>query len=324
MPEKKSKIKFHDASENIFLSGWRAFKLALANFRRNKFLSIATILVMAVIIFIFNVILAIQIISNQALQTLSERVDIVVYLHDDIGYYDAMRLKEGLEMIEGVTKIKYTSKEEALQIVSKTHPKTAEFLSKFNLNNPLPPSLSIVTSSPDIYPKIQQFLEQPENKSLMDNYIAEGLGGENIVISEVAKNLNNISHFVRQIIFWMVLVFVIGGTLVMVNAIQLTIFTRKNEIHIMRLVGATPNFIRLPFIIEGILDGILAVILSFIILTGLGYGIKLEDNSLWDTYKTIHLDSVFTAELIITTFLAVISSLAAVQKYLKGKLNINQ
>jgi len=80
----------------------------------------------------------------------------------------------------------------------------------------------------------------------------------------------------------------------------------------------------LPFIIEGILDGMLAVILSFIILTGLGYGIKLEDNSLWDTYKTIHLDSVFAAELIITTFLAVISSLAAVQKYLKGKLNINQ
>ena len=323
MPEKKNKLKFRDPGGNIFLTGWRALKLGLANFRRNKFLSIATILVMAVIIFIFNVILAIQFISNQALQALSERVDIVVYLHDDIGYYDATRLKDGLEMIGGVTKVKYTSKDEALQIVAKTHPQTADFLKKFNLNNPLPPSLSIVTSSPDIYPKIQQFLELPENKDLMSNYVAEGLGGENVVISEVAKNLNNISHFVRQIIFWMVLVFVLGGTLVMVNAIQLTIFTRKNEIYIMRLVGATPNFIRLPFIIEGIFYGILSVILSFIILAALGYGIRLEDGNLWDTYGTLHLDSVFAVELIITTFLAVISSFSAVQKYLKGKLTVN-
>lgn len=323
MTENKTKLKSGDTGGNVFLACWRALKLGFSNFRRNKFLSIATILVMAVIIFIFNVILAIQFVSNQALQSLSERVDIVVYLHDDIGFYDANRLKEGLEMIDGVTKVKYTSKEEALQIVAKTHPKTAEFLSKFNLNNPLPPSISIVTSSPEDYISIQQYLELPENKNLMSSYVAEGVGSENVVISAVAKNLNNISNFVKQIIFWMVLVFVLGGTLVVVNAIQLTIFTRKNEIYIMRLVGATPNFIRLPFVFEGILYGVFAVILSFIILGLLGNSITLEGGNLLEFYGSLRLDRIFVAELTITTVLAVISSFSAVQKYLKGKLTVN-
>jgi len=323
MSENKTKLRTREAGGNIFLASLRAMKLGFANFSRNKFLSIATILVMAVIIFIFNVILAIQFVSNQALQTLSERVDIVVYLHNDISFYDANRLKDGLETIDGVNKVKYTSKEEALQIVAITHPKTAEFLKKFNLSNPLPPSISIVTSSPENYDKIQQYLELPENKNLLSNYVAEGIGGESVVRSNVAKNLNNISQFVKQIIFWMVLVFVLGGTLVIVNAIQLTIFTRKNEIFIMRLVGATPNFIRMPFVFEGILYGVFAVILSFVILGLIGNGIPFEDGNLWEFYGTLRLDRVFVAELAITTILAVISSFSAVQKYLKGKLTVN-
>jgi cell division transport system permease protein len=323
MSETKEKIGTDDAGGNIFLAGWRALKLGLSNFRRNKFLSIATILVMAVIIFIFNVILAIQFVSNQALQALSERVDIVVYLHNDISLYDANRLREDISEIGGVTKVKYTSREEALEIVGKTHPKTAEFLKKFNLSNPLPPSLSIVTSSPEDYEKIQQYLEQPDNRNLMSSLITEGYGGENIVISAVAKNISGINSFVRQIIFWMVLVFVLGGTLVVINAIQLTIFTRKNEIYIMRLVGATPNFIRMPFVFEGVLYGVFAVLLSFIILGLLGNSIRLEDGTIWELYGNLRLDRVFVAELAITTVLAVISSFAAVQKYLKGKLTVN-
>ncbi len=312
-----------DINSNIFIIFWRALKLGFANFWRNKFLSIATILVMAVIIFIFNVILAIQFVSNQALQSLSERVDIVIYLRDDISFYDANRLTDELTKIDGVTKVKYTSKDEALQIVAKTHPQTADFLRKFNLQNPLPPSISIITGSPEDYVRIQQFLEQPEYKDMMSSYVTEGGSGESVVLSTVAKNLGNISHFVRQIIFWMVLVFVLGGTLVVVNAIQLTIYTRRNEIHIMRLVGATPNFIRLPFVFEGMLYGVFAVLLSFLILGLLGSSIQFEDSNLWAFYGNLQLDRVFVAELVIAILLAIISSFSSVQKYLKGKLTVN-
>lgn len=321
MKKEKKVPQAIDANSNGLVVIGRAFKLALANFWRNKFLSLATIMVMAVIIFIFNVILAIQFVSNQALQALSEHVDVVIYLRDDISFYDARRLTDTLARVEGIKEVKYTSKEEALQIVGKTHPKTAEFLQKFNLRNPLPPSISIVTENPEDQSGIQAVFEQADFRNMMQNYVSGT--GENAVISSVAENLSNISHFVKQIIFWMVLVFVLGGTLVIVNAIQLTIYTRRNEIYIMRLVGATPNFIRLPFVFEGMLYGIFAVLLSFIILAILSTSIQFEQTNLWTYYSNMQASRVIFTELVITTVLAVICSFSAVQQYLKGKLTVN-
>ena len=321
--KKNSPMKDRDYTGNIFISFFRIIKLGLTNFWRNKFLSFATIIVMAVIIFIFNVILAIQHVGNEALRSLSERVDIVLYLRDDIDFYSANRLSEDLEKISGVKEVKYTSKEEALQIVSKTHPKTADFLQKFNYPNPLPPSISITTERPEDYEKIQQFLGTSEYKNLLESYAANGSTGESIILNSVAQNLESISHFVRQTIFWMVLVFILGGTLIVVNAIQLTIYNRRQEIHIMRLVGATPNFIRMPFILEGVLYGIFAVIFSFVILLLISTSIQLDSSNLWSYYESLNVSRVFVIELVITMVLASISSLSATEQYIKGKLTIN-
>ncbi len=323
MSVQKKAPKIKDYNGNIFIAFFRSLNLGLANFWRNKFLSFATILVIAVIIFIFNIILAVQFIGNKALQSLSERVDIVIYLRDDIENYDANNLTETIRGIAGVKDVKYTSKEDALDIVSKTHPKTAEFLQKFNIRNPLPPSISITTASPEDHAKIQQFLEQGDYKNMMQNYVTEEASGQSGIISTVAKNLANISQFVRQLIFWMILVFILGGTLVIVNAIQLTIYTRRHEIYIMRLVGATPNFIRTPFIFEGILYGTAAVILSFCILSVLGNNIMIEDSNLWTYYESLNLYNIFIYELGITLVLSIICSYSAAQQYIKGKLSVN-
>jgi|GEM_PF-231299 len=322
-PAKQKKLKALDSTGNVIIAFGRGLKLGFANFWRNKVLSIATILVMAVIIFIFNIILTIQFVSNEALQSLSEHVDIVIYLRDDIDFYDAKHLAEALQTVQGVKTVKYTSKEEALDIVGKTHPKTADFLRKFDLKNPLPPSISITTGSAEDHANVQALLEEPEYKSMMQNYVTQGSSNESVILSAVAKNLGNVSKFVRQIIFWMVLVFVLGGTLVVVNAIQLTIYTRRNEIYIMRLVGATPSFIRMPFVFEGILYGVFAIVVSFMILAFLSSSIQIEDSNLWTYYQTLQFDRIILGELFISVMLAVISSYSAVEKYLKGKLTVN-
>jgi cell division transport system permease protein len=312
-----------DKNGSIFIAFFRGLNLGFKNFWRNKYLSFATIVVMAVIIFIFNVILAINYIGNQSLRALSERVDLVVELKDDIDFYDVRMLTEAINHIEGVKQVKYTSKEEALEIVGKTHPETASFLKKFDLRNPLPPSLSIVTASPEDHMKIQELLAQPQYKIFTQNLDLKGTSGESLVVSSVTKNLQNISQFVRQIIFWIIFVFIIGGTLITINAIQLTIYSRQQEIHIMKLVGATPSFIRLPFIFEGILYSTLAVILSFIILYLISQGLNLENMGFWSLYKDIDAWKIFIYELGITTMLAVISSFSAVEQYIKGKLQLS-
>ncbi len=316
----QTKLKVQDFNSNIFVAFYRSLMLGLTNFWRNKFLSIATIGVIAVILFIFNVILAVHFIGNQALQAMSARVDIVIYLRDDIQWYDAQNLVQALQNIPGVKTVTYTSKEQALDIVAKTHPKTAEFLRKYNLTNPLPPSVSITTQTPEDYKTVQNFLEEGQYKTFMQNFIAEGSGSDSIILSNVAQNLLNISQFVRQIIFWLVLVFVLGGTLVILNAIQLTIYTRRQEISIMRLVGATPTFIRMPFIIEGILYGSCAVLASFLFLFILGKTIEIDSTTMWSYYNSLELNKVFITELAITIILGTISSFAAVEQYLHGKI----
>lgn len=313
-------------NENLLISFGRSFNLGLTNFWRNKFLSLATIIVMAVILFIFNTILTVYSITNQALQTLGEHVDMVVYLRDDISFYEAQNLVSALQKVQEVKTVKYTSKEEALQIVSKSQPQTADFLKKFNAN-PLPPSVNIMMKKPEYYQKIKDFLTKSEFKNLLKNNSTESVSSENNsdnnVLSKVTDNLTRINQFVRQIIFWIVLVFVVGGTLVVINAIQLTIYTRRNEIYIMRLVGATPNFIRLPFIFEGILYSVFAVFLSLTFLYLVGKGINIQDSNLWAFYSNLNLDKVFFAELVITVIIGIISSFTAVQQYLKGKLTVN-
>ncbi len=318
MPQ--TKLKPQDFNSNIFVAFLRSLQLGVTNFWRNKFLSMATIGVIAVILFIFNVILAVHFIGNQALQALSERVDIVIYLRDDIQLYDAQNLTQSLQNIDGVKTVKFTSKEEALDIVARTHPKTAEFLKKFNLTNPLPPSISIITQRPEDYKTVETFLQQGQYKSFMQNYVAEGSGSDSQILSSVAQNLLNISRFIRQVIFWLVLVFVLGGTLVIVNGIQLTIYTRRQEITIMRLVGATPVFIRMPFIFEGILYGALAVLTSFLFLFILGKTIHIDDNTMWSYYNSLELNKVFIAEMIITIGLGIMSSYAAVEQHVHGKI----
>lgn len=306
---------------NFMRAFTRSLGLGLTNFWRNKVLSIATILVIAVILFIFNVILVVHFIGNQTLKALGERVDVVIYLQDDVSFYDAQSFLNAMKDMEEIRTASYTSKEEALEVVAKTHPKTAEFLKKFDLKNPLPPSISITLQKPEDYQKVENFLENGEYKTLLKNYVAGGGTGENTILSGVAKNLANMSRFVRQIIFWLVLVFVLGGTLVIMNAVQLTIYMRRQEINIMRLVGATPLFMRLPFLFEGALYAFFAIITSFLFLLLLSKNIQIENSTLWNYYNALEIGKVFWAELAITVVLGIVSSFAAVQQYAKGTVH---
>jgi cell division transport system permease protein len=317
MPKNRLKMR-EDVSSSIFIPLVRGIKLGFINFWRNKILSLATIVVIAVILFIFNVIWAVQLSANQALQSISKHLDIVVDLKDDIDFYDAQNLENALRKVPGVKEAKYTSKEEALQIIGKTSPETLELYKKFSdLKNPLPPSISIILEKPEDYNKVETFLLQSEYKNLLKNNWNKD--SQSAILSAVGKNLSNMNSFVRQIFFGIIFAFVLGGTLVIVNAIELTIYTRRHEIYIMRLVGATPGFIRLPFIFEGILYSLFAALISFAFLFFVTQTVSLETNP----FSSFETGKIFAGEFLLTIGLGIISSFSAVQRYLKAKLIVN-
>lgn len=316
---KNKQILIHDLNGNIFYEMGRGIKLGLINLWRNRLLSIATILVMAIMICIFNSILAVNYISKQALQNINQKVDLIFYLKDGTDYYSANLLASKLKEVAGVKNVEYISKEQALSIVSQNYPQTVDFLRKFNLKNPLPASLSVTTENAEAHQNVYNFLDKSPLNQYLEEHDESGTSQRDI-ISSTARNLANLNLFIKQLIFWIVFVFIIGGSLIIINAIQLTIFTRRQEIFIMRLVGATPNFIRLPFITEAICYAVVAVILSFLLLFMAGQALEINNLEIFREFQSINLLPVFFTEIGLSALLGLISSFFAVEKYLHGNL----
>lgn len=310
----------------------KAFILSLSNLFRNKFLSIATILVIGIILFIFNIILAVNFIAETSLQSLSEKVDLTLYLKESTSKLQAQKIMDELYTLDGVTNITYTSKEEALMKVKTTYPSIYESFEKYDLGNPLPASISIATQTPDFHEQIENHIKG-SNASLYITNIQESAENdpssssdsqEKSIISSVAKNLKKVTDISHQIIFYVVLTFIIGGLLIIFNTIQITIFNRRKEINIMRLVGSRLSFIHLPFIIESILYAILATAVNLILLSLLSNKINIDGTSLFEFSENLNLTALIIFELVITTVLGICASTLSVHNYLKKPIKTEE
>lgn len=291
----------------------KSLRLGLNNIWRNKVLSLATIFVTATILFIFNIILAVNFIATNALTDLNKKIDLTVYLKEDTNYEQAQTIIKDLSNLEGVEKAVYTSKQDALEKIKSTHPNISLTFEKYNLGNPLPASIDISTLHPKYHPIVNEFLQQDKYQI----YLGSVVTNNNTIISNVSKNLLELTNFTQQIIFWLILTFILGGSLIIINALQITIFSRKKEISVMKLVGASNWFIRSPFLIESVIYGTLAVILSFIMLLILSEKIKIAETSLFSYYNSIKFSIIFLGELVITILLSIFSALVAIHEYLQ-------
>ncbi len=294
----------------------RAFKVAVNNIVRNKILSIATIFVIATILFIFNIIVGVNFIAKDALKDLNKKLDITVYLKESTTQNDITKLTESIKAIDGVADVKYISKDEALNQLKKTNPDLTLSFEKYNLENPLPSSLNISTKTPEGQTNVRTALLEPKFQTYINSPPNDKETSSDKILSSVSNNLINLNNFTYQIVFWMVIIFIIGGTLIILNAIQMTVHTRNQEISIMKLVGAPFYSIRLPFMIESVLYAILAVTLSFILLYFVSNQISVGGNALLSHYNIVEFGKIFIGELACTITIAMLSTFIATDNYL--------
>lgn len=298
----------------------KSFSLAFNNLWRNKLLSIATIFVIASIIFIFNIILAINFIAENALSDLNQKVDITVYIKESTSTTKAQEIAEEIAALPGVTEVEFTSKDTALEQLKSSHPDLSIAFEKYNLDNPLPASLSITTEKAEQHSYIASYLNDEKFSSYLSNIISNDDSSTSTIFQEVSNNLIQLTQFTKQIIFWLFFTFILGGTLIILNALQITIFNRKKEISVMKLVGASHGFIRAPFVIEAILYAILATILSFIFLFALSKQVDLNTTSLWGYYSELDYTRIILIEMAVAITLSVFSSIIAVSEYINQDL----
>ncbi|MBI2670193.1 MAG: ABC transporter permease [Candidatus Yanofskybacteria bacterium] len=296
--------------KKIIDSGW-------TNFKRNSYLSFAATSIMALVLVLFLGLLSLQFLSLQVVTSLQEKIDISAYFKTDATEEQALKIKSDLSILPEVADVTYISQEEALADFKARHAQEEliqESLEQLD-SNPLAASLNIKTKDPSQYASIAQFLENSSLRGVIDKInFYENRG--------VIDRIESISRGVRSWGLIVTLVLALVAVLVTFNTVRLTIFSQKQEIEIMRLVGASNWHIRGPYLAEGGLYGLFAAFIALAIFYPAVYfasdkiaafapGINLFG------YFITGVPQVVLMVTLLGMFLGMVSSAIAIRKHLK-------
>ena len=302
---------------NMFTTLSRIIKSGLLNFWRNGWLSTATVLIMTVALITWTSIFLLNMVLTSVLDVLAEKVDVSVYFNLDAKEPDISALKSKLEGLKEVANVEYVSTDQALEIFKNRHAGDDILLKSIQEldNNPLEASLNILAKDATQYATIASFLNQDQFKNIISNINYT----ENKVVID---RLNNIIRVLRESGFVTGLILAFIAFLVAFNTVRLAIYSSREEITVMKLVGASNWFVRGPFIVEGVLHGMIASAFSFmVIIPGIGFlGPKLL-NFLPEINLMNYIGNNFWSLLFFQTLggiiLGVFSSWVAIRKYLR-------
>jgi cell division transport system permease protein len=299
------------------LALYRAFKSGWINFWRNFWLSAAATLVMVITLAILTLTLITFNVTNVAVKNIQERVDISVYFKGKVAESQIFAIRDRLQALPEVASVNYVSSEQALQDFRAKHAGNAlieESLAQLN-DNPLPPTLQVKAKDLDQYPKIAEELNTPDYQTYIEKVNFED---NRTIIERLSKILNT----VKKLGVGMALVFAFIAAMVIFNTIRLTIYNRREEVEIMKLVGATNWYIRWPFIIESILYAVFASIITLAMTVPiLNYLLPRLNSYLGTTLNngtaSFNLGYIFLTQIVVALFLGMVSSLIAIRRYLR-------
>lgn len=301
--------------KNLFLR--RVLKTGIQNFWRNGWVSLATILIMVLALSMVGALLFSNVLLTSALSSIEEKVDISVYLKTTAPEKEILDLRDAIASLSEVDTIEYVSRDEALARFRARHTNNALITQSLEEleENPLGASLNIRAKNPDQYESIASFLESGVYASIIDkvNY------RQNKVVIERLSNILNAS---RALGFGATLVLAIIAILVTFNTIRLAIYISRDEISVMRLVGAKNSYIRSPFVVEGILYGIISSIIVMVVLYPTTYWLGPKTVRFFGgpdlfVYFLGNFFEIFLLLLFIGVALGSISSFIATRRYLK-------
>lgn len=247
----------------MFTSFKRITTFALEDFSRNKGISIATIFVLVVTIMVVTGLFFFQGMASFLTLQIQDKIDITAYFQEDVTEEEILQIKDEVsKMSSNIKDIKYVSKEQALEIFNQRYSGNPIFEKALQEvgSNPLLPSLNITTTNgePVQYQEISELLKNASFAKSIDHV---DFIQRKDTIEKVYSLIKKTNTF--GLVSGIILIFV--AILVVFNTIKLAIEKSKEEITTMRLVGASDGFIRGPFIIQGIIYGVIAFLICFVL-----------------------------------------------------------
>ncbi|MBP6855300.1 MAG: ABC transporter permease [Candidatus Pacebacteria bacterium] len=298
----------------------RIIRSGFLNFWRNGIVSVASLLVATITLSVITSLILLQAVLHFSLEQIQNKVDVTIYMTNNAPEDKILDLKASLEKLPEVTAVTYTSSEQALENFKNLH--QDDFLTLQALNeldeNPLGASLNVKAEDTSQYESITNFLEtgpvlSNEGTSIIDkvNYHQNKL---------VIDRLTSIINGAQKLGFIVTLILVLISIVITFNTIRLTIYFAREEIGVMRLVGAENKYIRGPFMVEGILYGSIASVLTLILYIPITFWLGRNMTGFFGmNLFTYYLNNIFQVFIIILfsgVILGAVSSFLAVRKYL--------
>ncbi len=236
-----------------FLS--RTAKYAVQDFWRNIWLSLITMTVIVIALFSINVLLLIKTVSEYTLETIEKKIDISVFLNPGVEESVILDLRARLLGLSQVKDVVYISADEALMSLRSRHEEDNAIIQSLQEleKNPLGAQLNVQAHSPSDYQAILDLLKEERYAAL----IADQANEETLIIQRVSE----ISERVRTIASVLSVIFGLIALIVVFNTLRIMIYTHREEIAIMRLVGATNWFIRMPYVWQGVIYSVFSLMI---------------------------------------------------------------
>lgn len=300
----------------------RMCRYGINNFSRNAWLTIAATAVMTITLLIIFITFVAQSVLSDSVKAISEKVDMSIYLKTETTKEEAGKISDDLMKLSNVKKVSFISADEARQQNAQNNKDNAQILEAINqATNRIPSILRINLKDINDTSQLDQFVKTNANlKKYINPDRPPSFAGSR---RQAIQNLGRWTDFAQKVGIGASFVFVAISSLIVFNTIRMAIFNRKEEIQMMKLIGADRSFIRGPFVVEAVVYGfiaaILATILGMVILFAVRPGLLSYEVAIQPTIDlmTLYIGVVVFGMVLLGAIIGVISSLLATRKYLK-------
>ena len=308
-----------------FITLTRIFNTGILNFVRNISLAIAAMAVMVVTLTIVLFSLITNATFGNTIQQITNKINVSVYLQDSTSEQQGKSLASAISKQSNVAKVEYLNKQQALQSdIDQNKNNNTLVTAAAQAGNPIPATIHVFPRNLNQVQDIKNFLSQPQYMKLQTADSPSYNGDRKKAIDSITHATN----VLRQIGIIAVIIFAIICALIIFNTIQMAIFNRRDEITIMRLLGASTNYIRGPFVVEAGIYGLLAGIFSVLIINSAfiaassalqASSLGLLDISYANQYFNDNFLGLLTLQIAIVIIIGTASSVIATKRYLKFK-----
>jgi cell division transport system permease protein len=300
----------------------RMCRYGVNNFSRNAWLTVAATAVMTITLLVVFTTLAARNVLLDTVSVIRDNVDMSIYVKTDINDEDIKKIESGLSQLSTVTAVDYVSPKQARENFAKVNSGDAGVLNALNeATNRFPGTFRVKLTDINDTSQLQAFVKNDSTlKENIDPNRKPSFAGDR---KSAIANIGRWVGFAERAGLVASIVFVAISSLIVFNTIRMAIFNRKDEIQMMKLIGADGSFIRGPFLVEAVVYGfiaaVVATILGVILLQAssdklLSYGVSVQSTL---DLTTTYIGFVVLGMIFLGGLIGVISSLLATRRYLK-------